>query len=35
MKRISEILMIGVFAVFITVSMAVTLSNRDETYSLF
>ena len=35
MKRISEILMIGVFAVFITVSMAVTLSNRDETYSYF
>ena len=35
MKRISEILMVGVFAVFITVSMAVTLSNRDETYSYF
>ena len=32
MKRISEILMIGVFAVFITVSMAVTLSNRRDLF---
>ena len=35
MKKVSEILMICIFAVFIAVSMAVTLSNRSDTYSYY
>lgn len=35
MKKISEILMVCVFAVFIAAAMAVTVTNKDEVYSYY